>query len=297
MKRFELCARHLVVTARPPTVLIATSEFTTSMAEIEAKVPAAMDLLPSTTSAIPTKIAIDIVAAGGASFLVSPFITTFDRAIIENANGSRKMNVALRELSKDFARQPLSFIKRKEFLIVYGLYLATYATANTIETVCETSQTNSQIPKLLGTSVVNISGCITKDRLFAQMFSHAPPHKFPLRSMGLFALRDSMTVGASFVAPPIFSAALVSYGMDKGTANSISQLVCPAVWQLASTPLHLLGLDLYNRTDASLASRTQFISREYIKSSMARIARIVPAFGLGGIGNMQIRSELRSALI
>ncbi|KAG9411609.1 hypothetical protein AC1031_017246 [Aphanomyces cochlioides] len=265
------------------------------MAEASISTNAAIDLLHDNTAAVSTttKLAIDLVAAGGAAFLVSPFITVLDRAIIENANGSRTMATALKQLSLDLVRSPLSFIRRREFLIVYGLYAATYASANTIETVCEARETNSQIPKLLGTSVVNVSGCIMKDRAFATMFSTSAPHKFPLVSLGLFALRDSMTVGASFVAPPIMSKALESAGVDKSTAASVSQMVCPAVWQMASTPLHLLGLDLYNRPQATVASRTQFISREYMKSSMARMARIVPAFGLGGIGNMQIRNSLR----
>jgi hypothetical protein len=34
--------------------------------------------------------------------------------------------------------------------------------------------------------------------------------------------------------------------LSKGSADIIAQLFCPAAVQFLSTPLHLLGLDLYN---------------------------------------------------
>jgi hypothetical protein len=50
--------------------------------------------------------------------------------------------------------------------------------------------------------------------------------------------------------------------------------------QLFSTPLHLLGLDWYNRAEASKSERASFMQKEYLISAAARMARIFPAFGM-----------------
>jgi hypothetical protein len=72
-------------------------------------------------------------------------------------------------------------------------------------------------------------------------------------------------------------------------ADMTAQLLSPAAIQFISTnPLHLLGLDLYNQS-----SNTNHRSKEYLKSTMARIGRIGPAFGIGGICNKKFRDKLR----
>jgi hypothetical protein len=53
------------------------------------------------------------------------------------------------------------------------------------------------------------------------------------------------------------------------------------------TDLH--GLDLYNREAASTQERISFVKREYAKTAVARMARIFPAFGIGGVVNKYIR--------
>ncbi|RLO06877.1 hypothetical protein DYB28_000759 [Aphanomyces astaci] len=246
-------------------------------------------------AAVGAKLAIDFAAAGAASFFVAPFITTVDRAIIENASGKRGLSTALKEISLDFVRNPLSFVRRKEFLLIYGLYTATYLSANAIDTVCDVVETDNRLPKFVGTTAVNMGLCIAKDREFARMFGVIAPAKFPLTSVALFAVRDSMTVGASFVAPPVIATYFESNGYaNNATSNSLAQVLCPAMVQFVSTPLHLLSLDLYNRKDASPQSRASFVSREYLKSTAARIGRIAPAFGFGGIGNRYVRDNLRA---
>lgn len=67
-------------------------------------------------------------------------------------------------------------------------------------------------------------------------------------------------------------------------------MLAPAAIQLFSTPLHLLGLDLYNRPRG--AERAKKVARDWLKSSAARMGRIVPAFGVGGVVNSRVRREL-----
>ncbi|KAF1772497.1 hypothetical protein JG687_00007916 [Phytophthora cactorum] len=243
------------------------------------------------------QLVVDTAAAMAASLGVAPFITIVDRAIIENASGARSLGRGLKELSADFVKHPLRFIGKREFHLIFGLYTATYVTANVVDSVCEYAETDNQMPKFIGTTAVNMSLCIAKDRAFARMFGVIAPAAFPLTSIGLFAVRDSMTCGASFNAPKVLAKKIEDKGlMEKSGANTFAQLVCPAAVQFLSTPLHLLGLDLYNNKGHTMARRVGFVQREYVKSVLARIGRIGPAFGIGGVGNAYIRNTLRAKL-
>ncbi len=87
-------------------------------------------------------------------------------------------------------------------------------------------------------------------------------------------------------------------GWEKRPSDIAAQLTTPCAVQLVSTPLHLFGLDLYNRSaaDISGADRMRFIRREYTKTALARIARIFPAYGIGGVTNSFLRSTGRKHL-
>ncbi|TYZ58312.1 hypothetical protein PybrP1_004687 [[Pythium] brassicae (nom. inval.)] len=239
---------------------------------------------------------VDIAAALVASFGVSPFITVVDRAIAENASGRRTLMNGVKELSRSFVERPLQFCKSREFLWIFGLYSATYATANSVGSYYEWKEADGQMPKLLATTAVNMSLVIAKDKAFAQMFGVTKTHKFPVTSMGLFAVRDALTVVSCFHAPKIIMEHLREQGMNEKLATGLSQIGAPVAVQFASTPLHLLGLDLYNHPVADRAARIQFIQREYWRSSLARVARIGPAFGIGGIGNTSFRQHMRARL-
>lgn len=118
-----------------------------------------------------------------------------------------------------------------------------------------------------------------------------------VKSMGLFGVRDSMTILASFSLPPIIAQHLKKkFNLQEGHANKISQLICPVAMQIFSCPLHLYGLDIYNRPDTSAkiytsGERISFIKQEYLKTTLARMARILPAFGFGGVINTEIRTN------
>ncbi|KAH7491556.1 hypothetical protein PRIC1_003033 [Phytophthora ramorum] len=255
------------------------------------------DHRPQGAAQLAKHLVADTAAAMAASLGVAPFITIVDRAIIENASGARPLGRGLRELSADFVRHPLRFVGKREFHLIFGLYTATYMAANVTDTACEYAEMDNQMPKFISTTAVNMSLCIAKDRAFARMFGVIAPAAFPLTSIGLFAVRDSMTCGASFNAPKVLAKKIEDKGlMEKSGAATFAQLVCPAAVQLLSTPLHLLGLDLYNNQGHAVAKRVSFVKREYVKSVLARIGRIGPAFGIGGVGNTYFRNTLRVKL-
>ena len=69
----------------------------------------------------------------------------------------------------------------------------------------------------------------------------------------------------------------------------MAQFLAPAGIQVFSTPLHLWGLDLYNRPGLRLGERVKRVVRDWGGSSVARMCRIVPAFGVGGVVNGGVR--------
>jgi isoleucyl-tRNA synthetase len=196
---------------------------------------------------------------------------------------------------RSFLTKPLQFVGSPQFRIVLGLYTSTYATANIVDTTCEqysVESTTASMYKFISTSLVNIVVCVYKDRVFTSMFGTASNRAFPKLSYLLFAARDSLTIAASFTAPAYIADLLQKKEIvsTEKTAQVTAQLISPCAVQFLSTPVHLYALDLYNRPDIVSSARFQLIRKEYFKSALARIGRIGPAFGFGGVGNSYLRS-------
>lgn len=117
----------------------------------------------------------------------------------------------------------------------------------------------------------------------------------------LFAARDSLTVFASFNLPPLVAPYLplamsgAGFDLERYVSRAAAaQFLAPAGIQLVSTPLHLLGLDLYNRSGGGVGWRSRLgkVGRDWVGSSLARMARVVPAFGVGGVVNAGVRRRM-----
>eukprot|EP00922_Rhytidocystis_sp_ex-Travisia-forbesii_P013667 GHVS01020432.1.p1 GENE.GHVS01020432.1~~GHVS01020432.1.p1 ORF type:complete len:441 (+),score=106.39 GHVS01020432.1:104-1426(+) len=351
---------------------------------------------PPSSSSSPPRIGrffSDIVAATTAAFLVSPVITIIDRSIVLSTNGSSSLSSAVCRGMSSMVTSPVRFFSARDFRIVWFLYTCTYTTSNCTETVCKLLEVSAELPKFLLTSLVNISLCVRKDMIFAQMFANpktivpktipmttsssgsassspstsggTSSSSFPLFSTFLFTARDTLTIFSAFNAPKqianclrenyekqqgqqqqdhqeedhvqhretdvvssssscsltspaasqssgccisscscttarpscfipryILSSPLVVYlGSSPQLSLNSAQLLCPIGVQLVSTPVHLLALDYYNRQNVSWLSRVRLICRKYVPSMTARICRIGPAFGVGGIVNNKIRES------
>lgn len=191
--------------------------------------------------------------------------------------------------------EPHRFVRTPQFQLIFGVYFSTYITANITDTTCEAQGVAAGTAswyKFVATSVTNMTLCIFKDREFTRMFGTTASRRLPILSYVFFAIRDSMTVAASFNAPRYVAEWLQQRQILSSSkdATVAAQLACPAFVQFCSTPFHLLGLDLYNRPGATVGQRLGFLRREYLKSAFARIGRIGPAFGIGGVGNTYFRS-------
>ncbi len=139
---------------------------------------------------------------------------------------------------------------------------------------------------------------MAKDRAFAIMFAKqgAPSRPFPPLSLALFGARDSLTVFASFNLPPLITPLVEDLGVSHTTARTIVQVVTPLAMQIFAVPLHLHALDLYNQPVATRSDRFRFVGREYGKTLFARWARILPAYGIGGVINLELLDRSRDLL-
>jgi len=279
--------------------------------------PEMMSPTPSTTTTpsstqwnthnLGLRLGADVASAATAGILVAPIITAIDKAIIENASGRQTLGLSLRDSLTTFLTRPHQFIVSKPFALIFALYAGTYVTANLLDTSASTvkgnaaTTTTSGPAKFIATSSANLSLCLYKDSRFAKLFGAATstPRAIPGPSYALFAIRDCLTVFASFNVPPLIAPYMpLSEGMQQHISTaSAAQFVAPAAVQLISTPLHLLGLDLYNR-DGNMGWRERLskVRMDWLKSSFARMARIVPAFGVGGVVNTGVRRSLMGRL-
>jgi len=258
------------------------------------------------TEFLPVRVAVDAVSAACAATLVAPFIVTIDRSIIENASGKADLRSSIFKSLRTLILRPHNFILSKPFALIFTVYGCTYFTANSVDTISSTvkskscSSTTHGTSKFLGTSTANLTLGIWKDSHFTRLFSNTAPRPLPLPTYGLFFMRDCLTIFASFNAPPLLAPyipdQLVPSALNQVSKQSIVQFVAPATVQFASTPLHLLGLNLYNHSHITLRERLQLVKQDWMKSSLARIARIVPAFGVGGVVNTSVRRNLMQRL-
>ncbi|KAG9191638.1 hypothetical protein G6011_10372 [Alternaria panax] len=258
------------------------------------------------------RIGVDALSAGSAGILVAPIITMIDKGIIENASGRNTLGASLKRSAAELLKKPHRFVASKPFVLVFSLYFGTYFTANSIDTASATvkstqglQEQTSGTSKFLATSTTNLALCLYKDNQFTRLFA-APgssPRPVPMPTFALFTVRDCLTIFASFNLPPLLAPKMderMGEEVKKFVgALSVAQFVTPAAVQLVSTPLHLLGLDLYNRPGAAVGGidgRAGRVVRDWAKSAAARICRIVPAFGVGGVVNTKVRKNMMGRL-
>ncbi len=243
-------------------------------------------------------LTVDMVSAAAASLAVAPIVAMVDKAIIATASGAAtSVGASLIASIQALAKNPAAFFASPEFKWIFGVYFATYATANAIGTACDLSNVPGALPVFAGTSAANVFACVSKDAAFARMFGTGKPRPLPALSYFLFFIRDSATVGASFTMPKRLSAALQNRVNAAAVfADNFAQLTSPMAVQFLSTIIHLYGLDLYNRPGEAFAERMKLVKSNYRGAVAARCGRILPAFGFGGIGNRMIRTKGRAML-
>lgn len=180
------------------------------------------------------------------------------------------------------------------------LYLGTYTTANAIDTVSAhaeglpASTTTSTSTKVAAVTTTNVGLALYKDATFARTFGTTRLTRgLPAVSCAPFILRDGITLFATFNLPAIVAPMLPERFEGVISRMSVAQLAMPMASQYFCTPLHLLGLDLYYRLGKlGVGERMKAIRPTWLTASNARALRVLPAYGLGGVLNNDVRKWL-----
>ncbi|ORY00693.1 hypothetical protein K493DRAFT_312720 [Basidiobolus meristosporus CBS 931.73] len=232
----------------------------------------------------------DVSAALVSSAFVAPLVAIIDRSVVSNASGRQTLGEGLRQGLKDLFTAPHKFVRQPAFMIMFAVYSGTYITANTTESLCNHFDRPWQLPKFITSSIANIGLSLLRDKLLTQWFGNSKPKPLPPLSYGCFVARDCLTIAASFNLPPMLAPMLEQrINLKRDQCEMLAQLVTPVGVQLLSTPLHLTGLDLYNRPDATTSQRAAFLKKECPATTAIRMVRILPAFSLGGVANKWMR--------
>ncbi|KAK3938241.1 hypothetical protein QBC46DRAFT_390722 [Diplogelasinospora grovesii] len=261
------------------------------------------------TKNLASRLGADFISAASAAVMVAPIISIIDRSIMENASGRRSLGASLRSSLTTLFLRPHRVLLSKPFALIFMLYGGTYLTANMLDTATSTiqnrpaSHVTSGTAKFATSSAANIGLCIYKDQVFVRLFGPpgAVPRPVGMPSYLLFAARDCMTIFASFNVPPLLgpylSQRMGSEVQKYASGQTVAQFAAPAAVQLISTPVHLLGLDMYNRPSVrDWRQRWNAVGKNWAISTAARICRIIPAFGVGGVVNVKVRKGLMDRL-
>lgn len=246
------------------------------------------------------RLGVEWVAAILSALSIAPAISIIDKAIVSNASGKEKLLPCIANGLKTLSNKPMHFFRQPAFLMIWGVYSGTYIVANTTELMYERSERSAVMPKFIASSATNATLSILKDKAYAKMFGVGEPKAIPTITYALFATRDSLTILASFTWPKTIGKALDDqFSLGKQTSDNIAQVISPCMVQFLSTPLHLYALDRYNRPEPNVTfwNRVSRVRQEYVKTTLARIARILPAFGIGGIINKYLREFGKQLLV
>merc|ERR1712217_500639 len=177
--------------------------------------------------------------------------------------------------------------------MVMGVYTLTYGASNLVDVVSERYDLGAgtqNTMKLCGATGAYTTSSIIKDVAFAKMFSKASTaatemkRAVPLTTYGTFLFRDSLIIGAGFILPAMVAGAIKSNTeLDAQTADKIAQLATPCAMQVVITPIHLLGLNLYNSPSATTAERFRSVASTYPEATGVRMLRFLWAYGVGGL--------------
>jgi hypothetical protein len=279
--------------------------------------------LHPTSSNLAAKLVGDAVVGTGVTLLMAPLLTIADKGIAQRAARTHTLLQSCAQSARSIISNPVAFARNPAFLYVWGVYATTYTTANSLKTLVDhqeqstrkTTVTSSkdgsslgQVGIFLGTSVANSGASLLKDRAFAKMFSpdaatNTVTKSVPKQSYALWMTRDLIGVGSSFVLPDLIAKKLSASTPEELKRNrDISQFCVPVATQLVAGPLHLLGLDFYNRPMQDMSWKQAAIERYkcLVNGSAAvitgRVARIIPGYGFGGVLNTKFRESWREYL-
>jgi len=237
----------------------------------------------------------DAVAGGVAAFPVAPLVSAVDRALAENAAGRVPLFTSFFTSLKEMASTPIKFLGTPQFKWIWLVYAATYATANSCQTICDHQKRDVKFPKLFSTFIVNTGTCIAKDRAFAKIFGQSVKY-VPPTAYGAWFIRDLGSMGVFFTLPPIVGAEINKRTGNEKYGYYTAQIVLPLACQFIFTPIHLLGYNICNNPQGTISDRITFLKKDYFKNVGLRMFRQAAPWSFGTILNMKLRGMAHQRL-
>lgn len=170
----------------------------------------------------------------------------------------------------------------------------------TANSTAEAKITNpSQTPKAgAGAAGTTAGGAGAAKAGASVMAARSVSRSIPLATYSAFLFRDGLTIFGSFNLAPMVSASIPDFVASNELLKIlVAHMGVPAAIQWINTPIHLFGLDLYNRAGpVPIKDRLNRVTRDMVGASMLRMCRIIPAFGIGGFANTEGRTFLQHHL-
>nr|ABO47887.1 hypothetical protein [Alexandrium fundyense] len=233
---------------------------------------------------------------------VVPVVMAVDKSVTQAAAGM-PLGQALKTVARDMLMRPIAMLRSAPFWMVMGVYSCTYGANNLVDVAserCDLAPTTQNSMKLLGATGAYTTSSILKDVAFAKMFSKAAAsakevqRAVPLTTYGTFLFRDALIIGAGFILPAMVAGGIKSStGMEPNTAEKVAQLATPCGMQIVITPIHLLGLNLYNTPTATVGERSRAVMSTYPEATGVRMFRFFWAYGVGGLVNKELNQRAR----
>ena len=133
--------------------------------------------------------------------------------------------------------------------------------------------------------------CVYKDARLAELLGKGAAAPMPLAGYLLFVLRDILANTGGFTLPAFVEPLLAGKVKD---AKTTAQLLVPAAINLVSSPVHLLGLSLYNNPSFGPLEHVAGVAAVYVSVTVSRVMKGFCAYGLGGVSNTALRAKFGS---
>jgi len=236
----------------------------------------------------------EVMAATVASLLVTPMTLVVDVAVSKSASGQTTVSKALLQGAGEWLRTPLTLLRQPAFALCWFVYLATYSSANVVQSLCTSYLLISPVlPKLVVVTLTNMAACGYKDARLAQIFGKADEKARPFPPLGylLFFLRDLLANGAGFTLPPLVAPLLDGLVVPE-RRQIVAQLLVPAAVNTITSPMHFTALSLYNNPTHTASQHAALVGATYVGATTSRILKGLAAYGIGGISNTALRARL-----
>jgi hypothetical protein len=222
------------------------------------------------------------------SSLISPIMSVIDLSIIRTNVDKSSMKISLNNVIKDIKNRNIRFLY--PCLIINSVYTPTFCSGNIIKEYNKKNNIDNNLSLILGTSFVNVYMMAYKDRKFCEIFGICN-NRYDIKSYGLFMSGAMFTVYGNFVYKDVIMNKIKLYNIDDNINNFISSIIVSVGAQIFSTPFHILGLDYYRNKNQTLIHRFQNIKNIYSNVCLARMIRVVPAFGIGSYLNDYLKNK------